>query len=279
MGMKAEHDRKLTRLKKILVECESVCVGYSGGVDSVFLSRVALDVLGSDSVMAVTGRSAAFPAVQRDMALECARRFGIPHTELATDELSDPNYTANSSRRCYFCKDELWSKLVEFAGVHGFRTVLDGSNADDDDDYRPGFRAAREWGVRSPLLEAGLTKREIRVYSRELGLPTWDRPAAPCLSSRIPYGLRVTPERLRQIEESEAAVRALGFREFRVRHHGSAARLEFAPNELALAAEKAGELSRVIRAAGFDRVLLDVEGYRSGSLNEGLSQLTLEATA
>lgn len=279
MGMNAERDRKLTRLKKILVECESVCVGYSGGVDSVFLSRVALDVLGSDSVMAVTGRSAAFPAVQRDMALECAHRFGIPHTELATDELSDPNYTANSSRRCYFCKDELWSKLVEFAGVHGFRTVLDGSNADDDDDYRPGFRAAREWGVRSPLLEAGLTKREIRIHSRELGLPTWDRPAAPCLSSRIPYGLRVTPERLGQIEESEAAVRALGFREFRVRHHGSAARLEFAPNELALAAEKAGELSRVIRVAGFERVLLDVEGYRSGSLNEGLPQLTLEATA
>lgn len=279
MGMTAEHDRKLTRLKEILVECESVCVGYSGGVDSVFLSRVALDVLGPDSVMAVTGRSAAYPAVQRDMALECAHRFGIPHTELATEELSDPNYTANSSRRCYFCKDELWSKLVEFAGAHGFSTVLDGSNADDAGDYRPGFRAAREWGVRSPLLEAGLTKREIRIHSREMGLPTWDRPAAPCLSSRVPYGLRVTPERLRQIEEGEAAVRALGFREFRVRHHGSAARLEFAPNELALAAEKVGELSGVIRAAGFDRVLLDVEGYRSGSLNEGLPQLTLEATA
>lgn len=269
-------DAKQATLADILRDCRSVCIGYSGGVDSVLLSVVAVDVLGADRVLAVTGRSAAYPTVQRDVAVECARRFGIPHVELETDELSDPDYVANPADRCYFCKTELWTKLGRLARERGLAVVLDGSNADDAGDWRPGLRAARERGVRSPLLEAGLTKAEIRTLSRRRGLPTWDQPAAPCLSSRVPYGLTVTPERLKQIEDAEAALRRLGFREFRVRHHDRAARIEIAPAELAAAVASRDALWRAVRAVGFDRVLLDVEGYRRGALNETLSLVQLD---
>lgn len=269
-------DAKQATLADILRDCRSVCIGYSGGVDSVLLSVVAVDVLGADRVLAVTGRSAAYPTVQRDVAVECARRFGIPHVELETDELSDPEYVANPADRCYFCKTELWTKLGRLARERGLAVVLDGSNADDAGDWRPGLRAARERGVRSPLLEAGLTKAEIRTLSRRRGLPTWDQPAAPCLSSRVPYGLTVTPERLKQIEDAEAALRRLGFREFRVRHHDRAARIEIAPAELAAAVASRDALWRAVRAVGFDRVLLDVEGYRRGALNETLSLVQLD---
>jgi uncharacterized protein len=260
-------------LIELLREFGSVCIGYSGGVDSVFLARVALDTLGAGNVLAVTGRSDAYPEVQRDIAIECSRQFGIPHLEIETDELSDPAYTANPSNRCYYCKTELWSQLTRIAADRGLKVVLDGSNADDASDYRPGMQAAREHGVRSPLLEAGLTKAEIRELSRELGLPTWDQPSAPCLSSRLPYGLAVTPERLRQVESAEAALRAHGFREFRVRHHGTAARLEIAPDEMARALEHGVQLAHELRTLGFARVLLDAEGYRRGALNEALVQL------
>lgn len=270
---------KQAALAEILRECGSVCIGYSGGVDSVFLSVVAVDELGAERVLAVTGRSAAYPGVQHDVAVECARRFGIPHEELATDELSDPNYTANPSDRCYFCKTELWTKLGRVARERGLAVVLDGSNADDAGDWRPGLRAARERGVRSPLLEAGLTKAEIRALSKRRGLPTWDQPAAPCLSSRLPYGLAVTPERLRQVETAEAALRRRGFREFRVRHHGDVARIEVAPTELERAAAAGDALRADLLAAGFGRVLLDVEGYRRGALNEGLGLVRLEGVA
>ncbi len=268
-------EQKLARLTEILKECGSVCVGYSGGVDSVFLAKVALDVLGPDRVLAVTGRSASYPAVQREMALECVRRFGIPHLEIETDELSDPNYVANPSNRCYFCKTELWSKLKAIAADRGYAVVLDGSNADDVGDYRPGLQAAKEHAVRSPLLEAGLTKAEIRELSNSMGLPTWDQPAAPCLSSRLPYGLSVTPQRLRQVEDAEAALRERGFVEFRVRHHGDAARLEISAQELARAVEHSAELWTELCTIGFERVLLDVEGYRRGALNESLPLVQL----
>lgn len=263
-------DDKFERLGSILRECGSVCVGYSGGVDSVFLARAAVDELGPANVLAVTGLSAAYPAVQHEVALDCARRFGIPHLHVRTDELEDPGYAANPSNRCYFCKSELWTKLVAVAAERGYAVVLDGSNADDAGDHRPGMQAARELGVRSPLLEAGLTKAEIRELSRRLGLPTWEQPAAPCLASRLPYGLSVTPERLRQVEEAEEVVRGYGFREFRVRHHGDAARIEVVPTEIARLLDQAAELDARLRRLGFRRVLVDVEGYRRGALNEGL---------
>lgn len=261
------------RLATVLRDCESVCIGYSGGVDSVFLAATAVAVLGRDRVLAVTGRSAAYPAVQHRMALECVDRFGIPHLEIETHELDDPDYAANPANRCYFCKSELWDRLHGVARERGLRTVVDGSNADDASDHRPGAKAARERSVRAPLQEAGLDKATIRALSREMGLPTWDQPASPCLASRLTYGLRVTPERLTQVEEAEALLRGSGLRELRVRHHGDAARVEVAPRELEAAGEIVARLAPAIRRLGFRRVLLDVEGYRRGALNEGLVRL------
>lgn len=269
----ASTDIRFGRLVEILHDCGSVCVGYSGGVDSVFLAKVALDVLGAANVLAVTGRSAAYPAVQRDIAVDCARRFGIPHLEIDTEELLDPNYAANPTNRCYYCKSELWPKLIGVARERGLRTVLDGSNADDAGDYRPGFAAAREYGVRSPLLEAGLMKQEIRELSRLHGLPTWDQPSAPCLSSRLPYGVAVTPARLQQVEQAETVLRELGFRELRVRHHDDCLRIELAPVELPRAAAQARSIEQRLAALRLPRALLDVEGYRSGALNEVLVRI------
>jgi pyridinium-3,5-biscarboxylic acid mononucleotide sulfurtransferase len=270
---------KRARLEALLGGFGSVCLGYSGGVDSVLLARVALDTLGADRVLAVTGLSEAYPRVQRTMAEECASRFGIPHLEIATEELADPGYVANRPNRCYFCKTELWSRLREIADQRGLAVVIDGSNADDAGEYRPGMRAARERGVRSPLLEAGLTKAEVRALSRTLGLPTWDRPASPCLSSRLPYGLTVTPERLHQVEAAEEALRRLGFSEFRVRHHGDVARIEVVTGDLSRALESAAVLDRTLRQLGFRRVLLDADGFRSGALNEGLGLVQLGGRA
>lgn len=266
---------KRQRLLEILRECGSVVVGYSGGVDSVLLAKVAVDALGPQRVLAVTGKSDSLASWMEDTAREVAHRFGIPWLELRTDELADPRYAANPSDRCYFCKSELWSKLGELARARGLQVVVDGSNADDLADYRPGARAAAERGVRSPLQEAGLTKAEIREWSCELGLPTWDQPAAPCLASRIPYGLGVTPQRLRQIEAAELALRALGLREFRVRHHDSLARLEVHPRELPLLLARRREAHAALLAAGYARAALDLQGYRRGALNEALAPRAL----
>jgi uncharacterized protein len=266
-------DRKYETLQAILRACGSVCVGYSGGVDSVLLARAAVDSLGAAHVLAVTGISPAYPEVQRTVARTCADRFGIPHLEVETAELDDPDYAANPANRCYFCKSTLWPRLLQVARERGFAVVLDGSNADDAHDYRPGFAAGREHGIRSPLLEAGLTKHEIRELSRRLGLPTWDQPSAPCLSSRLPYGVAVTPAHLRAVEQAEVALRALGFVELRVRHHADCARIELDPSELPRAWQLARPLHSALRDAGFTRVLLDAEGYRRGALNEVLVRI------
>jgi uncharacterized protein len=265
---------KQRSLHDALRDCGSVVIGYSGGVDSAYLAKAALEALGPDRVLAVTGRSPSYPEVQCRMALEVARTLGLPHIEIETRELDNPDYAANPADRCYHCKNELFARLGEIARQRN-ATVIDGSNADDRQDYRPGMLAAREHGVRSPLQEAGLSKAEIRELSRRVGLPTWDLPAAPCLASRIPYGIEVTPRRLRQIEAAEASLRTLRqWQEMRVRHHGDLARVEFAADDLpALQSEEL--LSRIgdaLASAGFRAGCVDLAGYRRGGLNEAIPE-------
>jgi uncharacterized protein len=249
----------------------SLVVAYSGGVDSAYLAWAARKALG-DRMVAVTADSPSYPERHRQMALAIAHDFDLPHETIRTGELESPDYRANHPDRCYHCKHELFSHLTRLAAARGLAAVADGSNADDRGDYRPGRQAAREFGVISPLDEAGLTKEDIRVLSRDAGLPTWDEPASACLSSRIPYYVEVTEEKLRTVEAAEAAVRALGFRVLRVRHHGDVARLEIAREEMArlLDPEIAQAIDTKLRALGFRYVALDLRGYRLGSLNEGL---------
>ena len=247
-----------------------VAIGFSGGVDSAYLAVVARRSLGADNVLAIIGRSASYPAEQWATARGVAQSFGIEVLELDTDELNDPRYAANPSNRCYFCKTELWSKLVPRARALGFDIVVDGTNADDLTDYRPGAQAAREHLVASPLAELGFTKAEIRERSRALGIPTWSQPSSPCLSSRLPYGTRVTPARLGQVEQAERALRALGIPvDMRVRYHEDLARVELSQSSLAIWIEpgRFADLRKAVRNAGFDRVALDLRGFRSGSLN------------
>ena len=247
-----------------------VAIGFSGGVDSAYLAVAARRTLGAANVLAIIGRSASYPAEQWATARRVADSFEVTVLELDTDEMNDPRYAANPANRCYFCKTELWGKLVPAAAERGFATVVDGTNADDVGGYRPGMQAASENAVASPLAEVGFTKEEIRARSRALGLPTWQQPASPCLSSRLPYGTSVTPERLRLIERAERAVRELGITgDMRVRYHDDVARVELAPDELTawLEAERAEALRAAVVGAGFPRVALDLRGFRSGSLN------------
>jgi uncharacterized protein len=253
-----------------LRERGSILLGFSGGVDSTYLGCVAVDVLGTDNVLAVIGRSASYPEEQWATARAVAERFGIPVLEVTTDEMSDPRYAANPSTRCYFCKSELWARLVPIARGRGIATIVDGTNADDRGDWRPGANAASEHGVASPLAAVGLRKQEIRLLSRARGLPTWDQPASPCLSSRIPYGTAVTPERLRRVEMAERSLRALGITgDLRVRYHDDLARVELASTEVGrwLEPSASARLMEAVRSAGFARVALDLRGFRSGSLN------------
>ena len=248
----------------------SALIGFSGGVDSAYLACVAVDALGSANVLAVIGKSASYPAAQWTAARDVARRFAVPVLEVDTDELADPRYAANPTNRCYFCKSELWSRLVPVAKERGLACVVDGANADDLSDYRPGAGAATEWGVQSPLADLGFTKAEIRELSRRRGLPTWRQPSAPCLSSRLPYGTAVTPARLRRVEAAEAALRSLGIDgDLRVRYHGDLARVELPAGELGrwLVPEAAERLRAAVVDAGFGRVAIDLRGFRSGSLN------------
>jgi uncharacterized protein len=247
-----------------------VAIGFSGGVDSTYLAVMARLTLGADRVLAIIGRSPSYPAAQWAAARDVARTFDVPVFELDTAELEDPRYAANPSNRCYFCKTELWGKLVPVARARGFETVVDGTNADDLTDWRPGAQAARENGVASPLAELGFSKRDIRDASRRLDLPTWQQPSSPCLSSRLPYGIEVTAARLEQIERGEEALRALGITgDVRVRYHDELARVELGPEELTrwLEPERFAALRGALVGAGFARVALDLRGFRSGSLN------------
>jgi uncharacterized protein len=262
--------QKERALRETLSSLGTVIVAYSGGVDSAYLAWVAHDTLGSRA-LAVTAESPSYPDQHRRMALEIAERFGLHHEIIQTSELERAEYRANPANRCYYCKHELYTQLSRIAAERG-AAIVDGSNADDRGDYRPGRQAAREFGVRSPLDEVDLTKDEIRELSRQAGLPTWDEPASACLSSRIPYYSEVTGEKLRMIERAERALRERGFRVCRVRHHDELARIEFGANELARALEPETReaIVRDLKAAGYRYVTIDLQGYRTGSLNEGL---------
>lgn len=264
-------ERKAQQLQRLLRNLDSVLVAYSGGVDSAYLAWAATTALGPRA-LCVTADSPSYPEHHRRMALRVAHAAGLHHEFIRTRELERAEYRANPANRCYFCKQELYTQLAEVAQARGFAAIVDGNNADDRGDYRPGRQAARELGVRSPLDEADLHKDEIRELSRRAGLPTWDEPASACLSSRIPYHSEVTSEKLRRIEQAEDVLRELGFRVFRVRHHENVARLEIARDEMprALDPDTADAIVRAFKAIGYGYVSLDLQGYRRGSLNESL---------
>jgi pyridinium-3,5-biscarboxylic acid mononucleotide sulfurtransferase len=281
-SLAAAVDAKERRLHQLLATFDSVIVAYSGGVDSAYLALAATRVLGG-SALCVTAESPSYPARHRQLALRIAREAGLHHEIIHTTELERPEYRANPTNRCYYCKHELYTSLSALAAERGFAVIADGSNADDRGDYRPGRQAAREFGVRSPLDDVGLTKAEIRELSRRAGLGSWDEPASACLSSRIPYHSEVTDEKLRMIERAEDALHAHGFRVCRVRHHdhghpaaahhaGPLARLEIGGDELprALHPDVREAIVRELTAIGYQHVTIDLQGYRMGSLNEGV---------
>ena len=260
---------KLQRLREMIAGFERVVVAFSGGVDSSLMLKVAADCLpqGTHGVLAV---SPSLPQEEKEEAVRLAHQFGAPLELIETHEVEDPSYVANAPNRCFFCKDHVYAALRRHADLHGISHVLDGMNVDDTLDIRPGRAAAMKHGVRSPLNELGFTKADVREVSRSLGLPTWDKPAAACLASRVPYGTAVTSDLLRRIEAAEMYVRSLGFREFRVRHHGDVARLEVPVEELGTVTAKHQELVGGLKTLGWLYITLDLEGFRTGSMNEVL---------
>lgn len=268
-----ELKEKLTKLKEIIRDLESAAVAFSGGVDSTFLLKVAHDVLG-DKVIAVTARSSTYPEREFKEAQEYAKRFGVEHVVIVSEELEIEGFAKNPVNRCYYCKHELFTKIRQVAQERGLRHVLDGSNVDDLSDYRPGLHAAQELQVVSPLKAAGLTKEDIRQLSKEMNIPTWNKPAFACLSSRFPYGHEITVEKLKMVELGEQYLLDLGFRQIRVRHHGKIARIEVAKEERArfFDLDLMDQVGNYFRSIGFDYATLDLLGYRTGSMNEVLSE-------
>ncbi len=264
--------KKLTELEKILVPYESALVAFSGGVDSSLALAVAARALPRHRVLAVTSNNETYLPSELDLAREFAESLGVEHLVVNTRELDNPNYASNPTNRCYFCKSTLYSDLAKLAEDKGYACVVDGANKDDEGDYRPGRKAAKELGVVSVLSEAQITKAEVRGLAKHLGLPTWDKPALACLSSRFPYGQEITPEKLSQVARAEEFLRREGFRQVRVRHHGEIARLEVGPEELERAFARREKISAELLDAGFLYVTLDLAGYKPGGLNAALKK-------
>lgn len=262
---------KEQQLREMFRALGSVVVAYSGGVDSSYVAYVANAELGTRAIC-ITGQSASVPSYMQTEIERVVSDFGFHHEIIQTEELDNPSYQANNSDRCYFCKDELYGKLEAIAASRGIQAIVDGSTTDDINDFRPGRQAAKQHAVRSPLIEVGMSKTEVRELSRRAGLPTWDKPASPCLSSRIAYGTTVTIERLSKVDRGEEILREFGFREFRVRHHDTLVRLEISPAEMdrVLRREVIEQIAARFRELGFKYVTLDLEGFRSGSMNEVL---------
>ncbi len=256
---------KLEKLKDTLRGMKRVLVAFSGGVDSTFLLKVSKDTLGDD-VYAVIAKSPTYPSEEVECAKDLCEKFGVKYYVIKTDEFSDENFVTNPQERCYFCKKELFSRLQKIAKEHAIPYVLDGSNHDDKSDYRPGTKAKAEFDIKSPLMELAFTKQEIRKFSKELGLPTWDKPSYACLASRIPYGTKITEEILKRIEEGEKYLRSLGFEQLRVRHHGPIVRIEL--DNPILDEDLRNKIAKRFEQLGYTYVTLDLKGYRTGSMNE-----------
>lgn len=264
-------DQKLEHMQASLRDLKSVAVAFSAGVDSTLVLKVALDTLGPENVVAVTAKSDSLASAEFDHACKLAEELGARHAILTTDEFDNPDYISNPTNRCYFCKTALYTHLDQFIADQGINAIVNGTNADDLGDYRPGLQAAHEHNVHAPAAEAGMSKADVRELSRRLGLPNFDKPASPCLSSRVPYGESITPEKLRMIESAEAFLRnEMGVRECRVRHHQGLARIEVPVESIVILAqpENAARLQRHLKSLGYQYVTLDLAGFRSGSMNE-----------
>jgi len=272
-SLPTELQQKYARLQSVIAGFESVLVAFSGGVDSSLLAKVALDVLGAPRVLAAIAISASLGEDEERTALEILTELGLSYIKIETYEVEDPRYAANPINRCYFCKEHVYGALVSAARERGFEVILDGFNSEDTADFRPGRKAGRELGVRSPLHEVGFSKDDVRTLARHLGLSNWDKPQMACLSSRVEYGIQITPTILKQVDRAEAALRQLGFEDLRVRHHDKVARVEVEQAMLPRALELTDEIIEAVKAVGYTQVTIDPEGLRHGSMNEGLKSI------